>query len=195
MMAGGPVSHPRVCAAPLQPASVVSSYDLLVDMGAAMGQKDSTEQDRDVEVFISASRALVALAVASLAELDDHISLAQFRALVVLTDMGTMKSAELADRLGTSASSVTRMCDRLVADRLLRRVENPSNRREVLLSATANGTRLVERVLARRRLGVRRILDRLDDVERVATVRAFEVFAAHAEPVIDTQVVHEWPVS
>jgi DNA-binding MarR family transcriptional regulator len=115
--------------------------------------------------------------------------------LVVLSDVGTMKAAELADRLGTSASSVTRMCDRLVAGRLLRRIENPANRREVLLTATATGSRLVERVMTRRRLGVRRILDRLDANERAATIRAFEVFAAHADPAIDTQVVHEWPAS
>jgi DNA-binding MarR family transcriptional regulator len=135
------------------------------------------------------------LAVASLAELDDRISLAQFRALVVLSDVGTMKAAELADRLGTSASSVTRMCDRLVAGRLLRRIENPANRREVLLTATSSGNRLVERVMTRRRLGVRRILDRLDANERAATIRAFEVFAAHTDPAIDAQVVHERPAS
>jgi DNA-binding MarR family transcriptional regulator len=157
-------------------------------------QRTSTRSD-DIDAFISASRTLVALAVASLAEVEDDLSLAQFRALVVLGDAGTMKAAELADRLGTSASSVTRMCDRLVADRLLTRVENPANRREVLLTATASGGRLVERVLSRRRLGVQRILDRLTDEERVTVVRAFEVFAAHADPVIDTQVVHEWPAS
>jgi DNA-binding MarR family transcriptional regulator len=160
-----------------------------------MVQRRSTGPDTDVEVFISASRALVALAVASLAELDDRISLAQFRALVVLDDVGTLKAVDLADRLGTSASSVTRMCDRLVADRLVRRVENPSNRREVLLTATASGSRLVDRVLTRRRLGVQRVLDELDAAERAATVRAFEVFAAHSVPFIDAQVVHEWPVS
>jgi DNA-binding MarR family transcriptional regulator len=160
-----------------------------------LAQDGSTLPDSDVDAFISASRAIVALAVASLAELDDRISLTQFRALAVLDDVGTMKAAELADRLGTSASSVTRMCDRLVADRLLRRVENPSNRREVLLTATSAGSRLVERVLARRRLGVQRILDHLNDDERAATVRAFEVFAAHAAALIDAQVVHEWPVS
>jgi DNA-binding MarR family transcriptional regulator len=160
-----------------------------------MAQNGTTARGSDVDAFISASRAIVALAVASLAELDDRISLTQFRALVVLDDVGTMKAAELADRLGTSASSVTRMCDRLVADRLLRRVENPANRREVLLTATANGSRLVERVLARRRLGVQRILDHLNADERAATIRAFEVFAAHADPLIDAQVVHEWPVS
>jgi DNA-binding MarR family transcriptional regulator len=158
-----------------------------------MAQRRSTESD--VDVFISASRALVALAVASLAELDDRIPLAQFRALVVLDDAGAMKAADLADRLGTSASSVTRMCDRLVADRLLRRVENPANRREVLLTATTSGSRLVERVLTRRRLGVQRVLDQMDTTERTATVRAFEVFAAHAGPIIDAHVVHEWPVS
>jgi hypothetical protein len=49
--------------------------------------------------------------------------------------------------------------------------------------------------MTRRRLGVRRILDRLDANERAATIRAFEVFAAHTDPAIDAQVVHEWPVS
>ncbi|MFN2560408.1 MAG: MarR family winged helix-turn-helix transcriptional regulator [Jatrophihabitans sp.] len=159
-----------------------------------MDQNGTRPPDNDIDAFISASRAIVALAVASLAELDDRISLTQFRALVVLDGVGTMRAADLADRLGTSASSVTRMCDRLVADSLLRRMENPSNRREVLLTVTAPGSRLVERVLARRRLSVQRILDHLNDGERAATVRAFKVFAEHAAPLIDAQVVHEWPV-
>ncbi len=124
-----------------------------------MAQRTSPGRGTEVEAFIYASRALVALAVSSLAELDDRISLTHFRALLVLTDVGTMNAAELANQLGTSASSVTRLCDRLVADRLMRRTENPDNRREVLLTATPSGGRLVERVLARRRLGVQRVLD------------------------------------
>lgn len=160
-----------------------------------MAQRTSPGRGTEVEAIIYASRALVALAVSSLAELDDRMSLTHFRALLVLTDVGTMNAAELANQLGTSASSVTRLCDRLVADRLMRRTENPDNRREVLLTATPSGGRLVERVLARRRLGVQRVLDSLSADERGATVRAFEVFAEHAAPLIDARVAHEWPVS
>jgi DNA-binding MarR family transcriptional regulator len=160
--------------------------------GPAVSRESTT--DDEVEALISASRALVAVAVASLAELDDRVPLAHFRALVVLSEAGSLKAAELADRLGTSASNVTRMCDRLVADKLLRRVENPANRREVVLTVMPAGSRLVERVLARRRAGVRRILDGLSASERSATIHAFEVFAAHVEPVISSQVVHEWPM-
>jgi hypothetical protein len=39
-----------------------------------------------------------------------------------------------------------------------------------------------------------RILDHLNDEERAATVRAFEVVAEHTASLIDAQGVHEWPV-
>src|ERR1700742_2298617 len=91
-----------------------------------------------VQAVVEASRALIGVSLLSLAEMDEQVTLLQFRALVALAD-GPLKASELADRAGTSASTVTRLCDRLVADGLLHRVENPRSRREGLLSITAAG--------------------------------------------------------
>jgi DNA-binding MarR family transcriptional regulator len=151
--------------------------------------------DADIDALVLASRAFVGIALASLAGLADRISLGQFRALVVLTEAGTLRSTELAEQLGVVASSVTRMCDRLVADGLVRRSENPRNRREVLLSATRPGRRLVDQALNRRRELIGQVLDDIDPAERASLVAAFGTFVAHVDPRTTAQVLHEWPVS
>jgi DNA-binding MarR family transcriptional regulator len=50
----------------------------------------------------------------------------------------------LADAMGISVSTASRMVDRLVAARWVRRVPSPSNRREVAVSLTAGGHRILE---------------------------------------------------
>jgi hypothetical protein len=94
-------------------------------------------------------------------------------------------AAVLSDVSNRSANSVA----------VIVRSANPSNRREVRLAVTPSGRRLVGRVLDRRREEMRRVLDDLEPAERAATVRGFEIFAAHAAPVVESLVVHEWPLS
>lgn len=150
--------------------------------------------DEQVDALLAASRALMGVAMLSLADLDEGLSLVQFRALVVLTDAKMLKAAELAERLDVSASSVTRLCDRLVVDGLMRRVENPNSRREVLLTASRRGTSLVNRVMRRRREDLRQILATLEPGERTSTVTALRRFAANAGEVHGEHVLAEWPV-
>lgn len=150
-------------------------------------------RDSEVEALVRASRALVAIAVSALDALDDSVTLPQFRALVVLGELGTLRASELADRLGVSASTVTRIADRLAADGLLGRAENPSSRREVLLTISPSGERLVERVIDRRRALMRRLLDTLDTTERAAAVRSLNTLAVKASAAIDLHVLAVWP--
>lgn len=140
-----------------------------------------------------ASRALVAVAVSALDALNDKVTLPQFRALVVLSELGTMRASTLADKLGVSASTVTRIADRLAADRLIRRVENPSSRREVLLTISPSGERLVERVIDRRRALMRQLLDELSVAERAAAVRSLDTLALRAASAVDVHILAEWP--
>ncbi len=136
---------------------------------------DTHEQVTDA--LLTASRALVAVAARSLAAVDADVTLPQYRALVVLAEHGTRRVGELAEALGTHPSTATRMCDRLVAHRLVRRSVDRANRRETVVSLTARGQDVVRQVTEVRRDEIRRIVDRIPAAPRAATVKALAAFA------------------
>lgn len=123
------------------------------------------------------------MAVRSLAGVDHDVTLAQYRALVVLAGRGPQRPTELADALAVHPSTITRLCDRLVAKRLVQRAESPTNRREVSIRLTPKGRRLVDAVTARRRDEIAAIVARVPSRERATMVRALEVLGeAAGEP-------------
>ena len=98
--------------------------------GAVMTVPDDTEV---IEAIIHASRAMVGIAIRSLTECGEAVTLPQYRTLVVLSDSGPRRLADLADALGVSPSTATRMCDRLVRKGLITRTRDELDRREVNL--------------------------------------------------------------
>jgi DNA-binding MarR family transcriptional regulator len=68
----------------------------------------------------------------------DGISLAQFHLLLPLLD-GARTNRQLAEAAGISAPTATRMADLLVARGLVSRVDDPADRRAVLISLTRQG--------------------------------------------------------
>jgi DNA-binding MarR family transcriptional regulator len=142
-----------------------------------------TAPDTVVDAVLRASRALVAVAARSLAGVDHDVTLPQYRALVVLASRGPQSPGELALALGVHASTVTRMCDRLVAKGLVHRATSAADRRAVELRLTARGRRLVDSVTASRRDEIARIVARVPVAQRRAMVRALHSFGeAAGEP-------------
>jgi DNA-binding MarR family transcriptional regulator len=107
-----------------------------------------------IEAIIHASRAMVGIAVRSLTESGEAVTLPQYRTLVVLSDGGARRLADLANALGVSPSTATRMCDRLVRKGLITRTRDDLDRREVNLEVTAAGRTTVMEVINRRRADV-----------------------------------------
>lgn len=68
------------------------------------------------------------------------LSLAQFHLLEPLAQ-GPHTNRQLAEAAGVSAPTATRMIDVLVRSELVTRVEDPADRRAVLISLTAEGKR------------------------------------------------------
>ena len=104
-----------------------------------------------MDTVLAASRALVAVAARSLAAAGDEVTLPQYRALVVLAARGPQGTAELAAALAVNPSTTTRMCDRLVRKRLIRRYRQPGDRRAIRIALTAAGRDLVVEVTRQRR--------------------------------------------
>ncbi len=146
-----------------------------------MAHEDDYPTDEVITAVLTASRVLVAVSARSLAEVEDRLTLAQFRVLVVLENRVQLNLNGLAEALGVTASTALRTVDRLVAGGLAERKENPGNRREVLLSATPEGVRVVHDVTMRRSAEIARILARMSARKRTELVSAFKSFAAAAE--------------
>ncbi|WP_103530361.1 MarR family winged helix-turn-helix transcriptional regulator [Streptomyces sp. SM11] len=132
---------------------------------------------------LTASRLLVAVSARSLAEVEERVTLPQFRMLVVLSSRGATKLVALAELLGVAPSTAMRMVDRLIAAGLADRQTNPDNRRETLLRLTEEGCRTVENVTARRRQEIASIVQRLAPRQRTALIEALTDFnEAGGEP-------------
>lgn len=133
-----------------------------------------------VDAVLRSSRALVAIAARSLAAVTDEVTLPQYRAIVVLCARGPIAMRELADELACSASTATRLCDRLVSKGLVDRATRAENRREVEVCATERGVELVSAVTARRRAEIARIVEAMPAEQRPALVDALQAFATAA---------------
>jgi DNA-binding MarR family transcriptional regulator len=154
---------------------------------------EKAQSDEVVAAVLTASRALVAVSARSIAEVDDTLTLPQFRCLVVLRTRGPVNLTAVAEALAVNTSTALRTVDRLVAADLAERRDHPESRREVLLSTTVRGRRVVDRVTARRRREVAAILERMPASRRTALVAAFEAFARAAdEPSVDVTQLIGW---
>jgi DNA-binding MarR family transcriptional regulator len=139
------------------------------------------------------ARALVGLTARSLSELDDRLTLIQFRALVLLDAAGPLRASELGAGLGVGGSSVTRLCDRLVDDRLIQRSPNPLSRREVLLTISDEARSLVQKVLDRRSRDLRWILGALEPEDQAPVAAAMQKLAQSVESIHGPHAA--WPLA
>jgi DNA-binding MarR family transcriptional regulator len=152
-----------------------------------MATENVTEGSESLDVItdalLTASRLLVSMSARSIAQVDDTITIAQFRTLVILSHRGPVNLATLANLLGVQPSATGRMVDRLVAAGLIDRLPHPTSRRELIAALTKRGREVVRRVTAYRRAEIAAIVEKMPPPERHGLVRALTAFtAAGGEP-------------
>lgn len=153
------------------------------DLGAGAGVGTVLQgQSKVVDAVLVANRVFVAVASRALAGTVPQVTLPQFRTLVLLDTHASMTVAQLADELGVVPSTATRMCDRLVAKKLIRRSLDRSNRRQMSLSLLPAGRQLVETSTRHRKHEIARLLTAIpaEDQTRLADSLNILVAAAHA---------------
>ena len=143
------------------------------------------ELDAVTDAVLVSSRVLVAVASRSIAAVDGAVTLPQFRALVVL-ERADRSVGELASELNIQPSTATRLCDRLVRQRLVRRRIDPTDRRTVSISLSPKGRELVQDVTAIRRSEIASIMRRVPAAQRSMIIEALTAFrdAAGEEPLV-----------
>jgi DNA-binding MarR family transcriptional regulator len=101
---------------------------------------------------------------------------AQLRVLTIVAGNRHTNMSRLAEALDVVPSSASRLCDRLEATGLLRRVPDPRDRREVRLLLTASARHMLDELQERRRLALGDVLERMAPARRHDLVRALEAF-------------------
>ena len=149
--------------------------------------ENATAADESVDVItdalLTASRLLVSISVRSISKVEDSITVAQFRTLVILSNQGPINLATLAGLLGVQPSATGRMVDRLVVAGLIDRLPHPTSRRELLVALTKRGRDVVRRVSEHRRAEIAEIVQKMPPAERRGLVGALMAFtAAGGEP-------------
>ena len=129
-----------------------------------------------VEEFLTASRALIGLAVHSLGSAPVDVTPPQHRVLVLLAGRGARSVTEIAQELGVNRSNATRICDRLERAGLVRRSTGAEDHRVVQVDLTPEGLALVDAVTRSRRDEIARVLRGMSAAERRSAVRALEAF-------------------
>jgi len=130
----------------------------------------------DDEALLSVARLAMDVSVRAAEELGG-LSPVQLRALTALRGRSGLNLAQLAEEMGVTVSTASRLVDRLVAADWVHRGPSPNTRREISLSLTAVGRGVLRKFDDRRVAGLRACLDTLPADRRPAIVAAFAQFA------------------
>jgi DNA-binding MarR family transcriptional regulator len=136
-----------------------------------------------VEAVMRASRALVGISAASVAEVDDLVTVPQLRVMTMIATRGGVNLTSVAAGLNVSPSNASRICDRLLKIGMVDRREDPADRRHITLTLTSDGQALLDRVNRHRRTAIRRILRKMTPRQRDRLTAALNDLAdAAGEP-------------
>jgi DNA-binding MarR family transcriptional regulator len=132
------------------------------------------------EAFITASRALVGIAIRSINAASADITLPQHRVMVVLAADGPQGISQLADQLAIDQSNASRLCDRLQRLGLIARQRSSTDGRAVHVHLTSSGAKLLKEVNAYRQREVGRVLSTMPRRTVEAAVQALTDFSQAA---------------
>ncbi|GHF50819.1 MarR family winged helix-turn-helix transcriptional regulator [Streptomyces fimicarius] len=108
------------------------------------------------------------------------VSPSQLRALLVIERQEGTNLRALGEALGSSAPSVSRLCDRMEAMGLLQRAPSPTSRREVELRLSPRGRALLEEYRALRAAELNAVLERMDPAALASLAEGLAAFHAAA---------------
>lgn len=120
------------------------------------------------------------------------LTMSQTKAMYLVVASGPLRMSELAHRLGVTNSTATGQVDRLVELGLLLRHEDPSDRRQVVVTATSEGEEALERFRELNSRRMREMLGRigaadLPTVERAVALLDAAITAEASAPTTATE--------
>jgi DNA-binding MarR family transcriptional regulator len=142
----------------------------------------------EIDAVMAATRVLVAISAQSVVQVEDQVTLPQLRVLVMIGSRGPQNLNAVAQALGVHPSNATRACDKLVEAGLLRRSEDPADRRNLVLQLTTSGRQLIHTLVEHRRTAIADILARMLVQHRSSLVPALLAFADAAGETPPSQI-------
>jgi DNA-binding MarR family transcriptional regulator len=136
------------------------------DRSRAAGRPEEWPADR----VLQALGALVALWSSARRRAAPGLTDYQVEALETIDRAREINQAGLAHLLSVGPSACSRLCGRLVAAGLLEQRAHPARRREVLLTVTTHGRRVIGEIAAHRRAALGGVLRRMHPRERAALI-------------------------
>jgi DNA-binding MarR family transcriptional regulator len=127
--------------------------------------------ETDDDVLLDAVRLAVGVSMRAADQLDD-LSPVQLRALTVLRENSGGNLAQLAEAMGVTVSTASRLVDRLITARLASRKPSDRTRREVTLRLTRSGRTTLQRYDRLRLESVRACLEQVRPETRDALLGA-----------------------
>jgi len=103
------------------------------------------------------------------------LSIPQFRTLLYISRNPGTPLLTLADHLGLSSPTVSKMVDGLVINRLISRELSSKDRRKITLSLTAQGQDILERARNESQARLTMVLSRLSPEENETVFRAIQL--------------------
>lgn len=140
----------------------------------------TADLDRVVAVFDRLMHALMATHAPELNAID--LTMSQTKALYLVIAAGQLRMSELAARLGVTSSTATGLVDRLVELGHLARHEEPSDRRQVVVTATPDAEANLERFRELNSRRMREMLDRIDGADLATVEHALLILEAAVGP-------------
>lgn len=138
--------------------------------------------DETVSALDEALQLVAAASARTLAHLRATITPTQVRTLMLLHSRNDINLHTLARALAVNSSTALRTVDRLVRAGLAARCENPDDRRQVRLTATAAGAGLIADLTARRRTAIAQLVERMPASRRAGLVTGLRSLADATEP-------------
>jgi DNA-binding MarR family transcriptional regulator len=94
------------------------------------------------------------------------LTMAQFKAVLLLAASGGLPSRVLGSRLGIRPSAVTPLVDRLVAGRFVKRESDPADRRVVYVKPSRKAIDLAQRLMETNRAVVAEVIEAIPARDR-----------------------------
>ncbi len=112
------------------------------------------------------------------------MTMGQMKAVMLLVPNGRLRSRELADGLGIAPSAATPLVDRLVKQKLAKRVDDPADRRIVWIHPTAQAQSVYEELLAAKEDVLAAVFKELAASDRAAVRQSVVLLADAADRVL-----------
>jgi DNA-binding MarR family transcriptional regulator len=142
---------------------------------------------RQDDALLALARGMIGLSTRAADELG-QVSVVQLRALTMLRELQPASLVQLAEGIGVTASTTSRLVDRLVAGGFVDRRTSPESRRQIELRLSPDGEATLDRYDMLRVSGMAAALEQIPGDRRDAVVEALAEFATALRGVPATAV-------